>query len=203
MKHDLRKEMPHFFEAPKGRFEEVTLPPARYFAVDGFGNPNTSPAYRAAVEALYRASYKLKFLSKAAGADYTVPPLEGLWWAEDPAVFAARNKDHWSWQMLILIPPFVGEALAEKAVAACVAATPDAEGCLRTVTLAEGTVIQTLHVGSYDDETPVLDKLHHEVMPAGNWTFNGHHHEVYLSDPRRTAPQRLKTILRQPVKKAG
>ncbi len=203
MKRDLKRELSAFFTAPKGRFEEVVLPPMRYFAVDGAGNPNTSPDYRVAIEALYTASYKLKFLSKAQGADYTVPPLEGLWWADDPKAFQTRDKDLWSWQMLILVPPRVDEGLVEEAIAATCAAKPEARGRLRMVTLDEGTVLQTLHVGSYDDETPVLHRLHEDVMPAGNWVFSGHHHEVYLSDPRRTAPARLKTILRQPVRKAG
>lgn len=203
MKRDLKREMPHLFSAPRGRFEQVMLPASRYLAVDGAGNPNDSPDYRLAVEALYTAAYALKFISKAGGTDYTVPPLEGLWWADDPDVFLRREKHLWSWRMMIFIPPFAGSVAVEEAMATLARKNPAASGMVHVVTLEEGMVLQTLHVGSYDDETPVLRQLHEEIMPAGGWTFNGHHHEVYLSDPRRTAPARLKTILRQPVRQKG
>lgn len=195
--------MPHLFSAPQGQFEAVRLPAARYLAVDGEGNPNDSPAYRLAVEALYAAAYALKFISKAGGTDYTVPPLEGLWWAEDPEAFVRRQKQLWSWRMMIFIPPFAQSAAVEAAMATLARKKPSAAALVRPVTLEEGMVLQTLHIGPYDDETPVLRRLHEEIMPAGGWTFNGHHHEVYLSDPRRTAPGRLKTILRQPVRQKG
>ncbi len=201
MKHDLKKELPAFFTAPRGRFEETVLTPASYFAVDGAGNPNTSPAYTLALEALYGAAYALKFLSKARGVDYTVPPLEGLWWADDPDDFVRRNKEAWRWTMLLMIPPFVDADLIEQAMDASVKKKPDTASRLDVRVLSEGAVLQTLHIGSYDDETPVVKDLHEVVMPAGGWEFNGHHHEIYLSDPRRTAAEKLKTILRQPVRK--
>lgn len=202
-KRDPKKELPGFFRAPAGRFERVELPPMDYLAVRGAGDPNRSPAYGEAVETLFGAAYALKFLSKRAGSDYVVPPLEGLWWADDPADFVARRKDSWRWIMMILVPPFVATGLVAQAIAQAVGKAAPAAARLETMRLEEGTCLQTLHVGSYDAEGPVLANLHDSLMPDEGWTFNGHHHEVYLSDPRRVQPEKLKTILRQPVRRIG
>ena len=169
--------------------------------VDGEGDPNTAPAYQAAIAWLYPVSYAMKFAAKRAlGKDYVVPPLEGLWRADDPADFVARRKDRWRWTMMIMVPDFVGQDLYEAGLAKArtkLGAPPDT---LRLETLTEGLSLQTLHIGSYDDEGPILADLHDELMPAENFDFNGRHHEIYLSDPRKTPPGKLKTILRQPVK---
>lgn len=202
-KRDLKKELPDFFRAPSGRFERVELPPMDYLAVRGAGDPNRSPAYGEAVETLFGAAYALKFLSKKAGSDYVVPPLEGLWWADDPADFVARRKDSWRWIMMILVPPFVEPGFVGQAIAQAAEKAAPAADRLETMRLEEGTCLQTLHVGSYDAEGPVLAHLHDSLMPEEGWTFNGHHHEVYLSDPRRVQPEKLKTILRQPVRRIG
>lgn len=181
MSYDLKKELKQFYAA-KPQFTLVEVPPLNYVMVDGHGDPNTSPQYTAAVEALYRASYAAR---KAAGQKHVVAPLEGLWWADDFGVFTAREKHRWSWTMMIAQPDFVTADMV-----------PDT---VRFERFDEGLCVQILHVGSYDDEAPTLATLHNEWLPAHNLAERGKHHEIYLSDPRKTEPARLKTILRQPV----
>ncbi|GAA1476820.1 GyrI-like domain-containing protein [Nocardioides aestuarii] len=183
MKADLKKELASY-RARKGVVEEVDLPPRRYLMVDGSGDPNTAPAYAAALAAIYPVAYRLKFAAKAAGRDYVVPPLEALWWADDMDAFTRRrDKDAWRWTVMLLVPDWVDDAT----VAA------ELVDPVRLETLTEGRCVQTLHVGPYDAEGPTIEALH-----AGR-TLTGRHHEVYLNDALRTAPERLRTILRQPV----
>ncbi len=188
MKTDVKKTDP--YRARVGEFRLLDLPPQRYLMVDGSGDPNTAPAYADALAALYPVAYRLKFAAKAAGHDYVVPPLEALWEADDPEVFTVRrDKDRWSWTVMLLVPDVVDDALVEDAP----------EGPVRVGTLTEGRCVQTLHVGPYDDEGPVLAAMHHTFIPGEGLTMTGTHHEIYLNDARRTAPERLRTILRQPV----
>lgn len=201
-KYDVKKVHKALYSPPSRGFTVVEVPEFRYLAVDGRGDPNTSPAYANAVEALYSVAYTLKFTGrKSLGRDLVVAPLEGLWRADDPTAFTARRKETWEWTMMISQPDWVTED-AVRAAVEDVSKKKDnpALADLRLLTLAEGTCVQILHVGSYDDETPVLHRLHHEFLPENGLTFNGDHHEIYLSDARRTAPEKLKTILRQPVK---
>jgi hypothetical protein len=194
------------YRAKVGEIRIVDLPDAQYLMVDGHGDPNTSPLYADALAALYPVAYKLKFASKRElGRDYVVPPLEGLWWADDPAAFTvARDKSRWDWTMMIMTPGWIDQALFESAVAQVGAKTPPPRlADVRLGSLAEGRCVQTLHVGSYDDEGPVLEHLHEEFIPAHGLRMVGKHHEVYLSDARRVAPAKLRTILRQPVADAG
>ncbi|WP_194410805.1 GyrI-like domain-containing protein [Microbacterium cremeum] len=205
MKVDLKKQIAAY-TAPRGSFEIVEVPPLRYLMVDGHGDPNTSELYRDAVSAIFGVAYKLKFLSKVdLGRDYVVMPLEGLWWSDDMASFTTqRDKSRWSWTMMSLVPDWIEpshverarEAVSEKGGSPAVAA-------LRFEELAEGRCVQTLHVGSYDDEAPVLEEMHHRFLPDAGLRMTGRHHEIYLTDPRRSAPERLRTILRQPVEPVG
>ncbi|OCG73919.1 GyrI-like domain-containing protein [Microbacterium sediminis] len=188
------------YRARRGEFRVVEVPRTRYLAIDGSGDPNTSERYRETLETLYPVAYAAKFASKAAGRDYVVPPLEGLWWADDMAAFtSARDKSRWHWTMLLMLPDWIDAAAADAAIARAGAKRPPRLGDLRVIELSEGTCVQTLHVGSFDDEAPVLARLHDEVIPELGLRMTGRHHEIYLSDPRRTAPARLRTILRQPV----
>jgi len=200
-KVDLKKSIAAY-TAPRGTFEIVEVPPMRYLMVDGHGDPNTSQEYGAAVAAVFGTAYKLKFLSKnELGRDYVVMPLEGLWWADDLASFTSeRDKSRWSWTMMSLVPEWIDDDHFERAVAAAAerGATPALHG-LRLAELAEGQCVQTLHVGSYDDEGPVLAQMHDRFIPDAGLRPRGVHHEIYLADPRRTAPEKLRTILRQPV----
>ncbi|MDA5339605.1 GyrI-like domain-containing protein [Stenotrophomonas maltophilia] len=202
-KIDFRKRDRALYQPPAGRFVPVDVPPLPYVMVDGRGDPNTAPAYAQAVQWLYSVSYALKFALKAEGRDYVVPPLEALWSADDPASFVARRKDEWAWTVMIRTPEDIRPAQWQAAISKARAKLGDAPPSLRHERLAEGLSLQTLHVGAYDDEGPVLAHLHDEVMPALGYTFAGPHHEIYLSDPRRTEAARLKTVLRQPVRPIG
>ncbi|WDZ93419.1 GyrI-like domain-containing protein [Nocardiopsis sp. HUAS JQ3] len=190
------------YRARRDRFRITHVPDLSYLMVDGHGDPNTSPAFTEAVEALYPVAYKLKFASKRdLGRDYVVMPLEGLWWAEDMDAFtAARDKSRWDWTMMIMVPDWTDQDMFTAAVEQVAAKNSPARlGDVRMETLSEGRCVQTLHVGSFDDEADVLRRMHHEFVPGNGLRMVGRHHEIYLSDFRRAAPDRLRTILRQPV----
>lgn len=207
-KYDVKRAFRELYAPSAKEFAIVDVPPMRYLAVDGHGDPNTAASYRDAVEALFGVAYTVKFASKRAlGRDFVVAPLEGLWWAEDAGAFVARDKGAWSWTMLIAQPHWIDEdavadAVAEVQAKRVKAGDPPnpALDVLRLEHLHEGRSAQILHVGSYDDEAPTLARLHDEWMPQHGLTFNGPHHEVYLTDARRTAPEKLRTVLRQPVR---
>ena len=174
----------------------------RYLMVDGHGDPNTSPAYTEAVEALYPVAYALKFASKRElGRDYVVPPLEGLWWADDMDSFTtSRDKSRWDWTMMIMVPDGIDRSMFERVVAQVAAKSGPARlGDIRLDSLSEGRCVQTLHIGSFDDEADVLARMHDEFIPDHGLRMAGTHHEIYLSDFRRVAPEKRRTILRQPV----
>jgi hypothetical protein len=201
---DVKTTLRALFDPPKGRFVEVDVPEMTFVKVDGAGDPNTTVAYRTAVEWLYGVSFAMKFGSKAhLDRDYVVPPLEALWWSDDPGSFVRREKERWQWTVMILVPDFVTRDLFDLALAKMTAKRSDRPATLRFEPYAEGWSLQTMHVGSYDHEAPTLHHLHDEVMPALGVDFNGPHHEIYLSDPRRTAAAKLRTILRQPVLRLG
>lgn len=204
-KFDIKKACKTLYGAPRGEFAVINVPAFNYFMIDGAGDPNTAPEYKAAVEALYAASYTLKFMSKAVlHRDYVVPPLEGLWWAADMTDFVTRRKEQWRWTMMIAVPDFIERPKAEEAIVkAKEKKGAPALSRLRFERLEEGQAVQTLHIGSYDDEGPILKSLHHEFLPAHRLIMSGHHHEIYLSDPRKTPAEKLKTILRQPVRPAS
>lgn len=197
-KLDLKRAEKAYFSAPKDDWADVTLPAYPYLMIDGQGSPGDSPAYQAALAALYPLAYATKFLSKAElGRDYAVPPLEGLWWAQDHAAFTLARRDEWRWTLMVMLPGWITPDHVDQARRS--KPQHDLAG-VRFGRLAEGRCLQRLHLGSFADEAPVLHHLHTQVMPARGLTFAGHHHEVYLSDPRRTAPEKLRTILRQPVR---
>ncbi len=199
-KIDFKKTLKALYDAPTDRFVLIDVPRMRFVKVDGHGDPNAAPAYHQAVEWLYSVSYAMKFAAKAStNRDYVVPPLEGLWWAEDPSDFVARRKERWNWTMMIMAPDFVAHDLFEAAVAKTTKKRGLPPESLRLEAYDEGPSLQILHIGSYDDEGPILARLHDDEMPSRGLTFGGPHHEIYLSDPRKVAPNKLKTLLRQPV----
>ncbi|MGY2129214.1 GyrI-like domain-containing protein [Blastococcus sp. SYSU DS0617] len=204
MKVDLKKRI-DAYTAPHGEFAVVDVPPLQYLMIDGHGDPNSSPAYQEAVTSIYPVAYQLKFASKQdLGRDYTVPPLEALWWAEDMSTFTtARDKSRWDWTLLLLVPDWLGADDVERARTAAARGRAPAPDRVRLERLGEGLCVQTLHVGPYDAEGPVLHAMHHDVIPSRGLRMTGRHHEIYLSDPRRTDPARLRTILRQPVADAA
>ncbi|MEV0266772.1 GyrI-like domain-containing protein [Streptomyces sp. NPDC050617] len=204
--YDVKRELRELYAPKNTAWAVVDVPEQQFIGVDGTGDPNTAPAYARAVEALYAVAYTLKFAAKrsAPGGDFVVAPLEGLWWADSPEAFTSRAKDTWSWTMLISMPAWITEEMVEDARQTALAKKRlPTISRLRRVALHEGLSAQVLHVGSYDNEAPVLYELHHAYLAANGLRATGVHHEVYLSDPRRTAPERLKTVLRQPVERLG
>jgi hypothetical protein len=201
-KVDFKKTLKHLYNPPK-KFGIVDVPEMQFIMLDGHGDPNTAQEYKDAIETLYAVAFKMKFVSKKTlEKDYTVPPLEGLWWAEDMATFTTREKSAWDWTMMIMTPDWItAEIFADAVEQVRKKKNPAALDKVRLERYHEGLSAQIMHVGSYDDEGPVLAKMHSVFIPENGYVENGIHHEVYLSDPRRVAPEKLKTVLRQPIKK--
>lgn len=203
-RYDIKQELKQCY-APRNRdWALVDVPAQRFIAVDGSGDPNTSADYARAVEALYTVAYTIKFASKRTlDRDFVVGPLEGLWWSDRPEVFTARDKDAWQWRMLISQPDWITEDFIDDAKQTALAKKGlPAIADVRYEPVHEGLCAQVLHIGPYDDEGPILAELHGEYLAANNLRMTGHHHEVYLGDPRRSAPAKLRTVLRQPVERA-
>lgn len=209
-KLDFKKQDKAFYSGKVGCFDVLTVPSLPYLSVDGAGAPYGAE-YSQALAALYPVSYALKFMSKKVmERDYVVGPLEGLWWADDMKTFITRDKAAWKWRIMIRQPDWITADHFNAAREAVVAKQAKAKDPIKTVAdfdalcfapYDEGLCVQVLHVGSYDDEGPILEEMHNQFIPENGLEMTGHHHEIYLSDPRRVAPEKLKTILRQPVRR--
>lgn len=187
--------------APGRTPEMVDVPEFSFLMIDGHGDPNVSASFAQAVEALYSVSYTLKFALKggARQLDYRVMPLEGLWWVPDMTTFSIERKSDWDWTTMIRQPDVVNEDLLEEAVQKASARRDlPAVSLLRLERFAEGPAAQIMHIGPYAAEAPTIRRLHAFIAEQG-YERAGKHHEIYLGDPRRSAPEKLKTILRQPV----
>jgi hypothetical protein len=199
-KIDMKKEMRDLYTSPKGKFQVVNVPPLKYIMVDGEGYPNDNEWFVEAMGALYAVAYTLKFkLKKGPDAlDYVVMPLQGLWWAEDMEVFSMDRKADWLWTLMILQPEEVTDELFEDACAEVLKKKGlEAVKNLRLEAYHEGSAAQVLYIGPYDEEGPTIASLHEFIHNEGH-KLRGKHHEIYLGDPRRTAPERLRTVIRQP-----
>jgi hypothetical protein len=201
-KIDFKKEFKQLYSPPKGKISIVDVPVMNFLMVDGVGYPVGNPTYEQALEALYGISYGLKFVSKAQGKDYVVTPLEGLWWMEDVSGFSMERKDEWEWTMMIMQPEWVTRNMVD-AVLADMAQKKDLIVLedLRFEAYHEGLSAQTFYVGPYSEEGPTIANMHAHIEAEG-YLLRGKHHEIYLSDARKTAPEKLKTVIRQPIKKA-
>jgi len=200
-KLDLKKKWQHLYGAMPGPIVTVDVPPLTYLMVEGEGDPNTSLAYQEAIEALYSLSYTLKFSLKKSSRtiDYGVMPLEGLWWSDDPGAFHRAEKSAWKWTAMILQPEVIGQRELDAAFEEVRRKkNPAALDRVRLETLKEGPSAQTLYLGPYSDEGPTIERIHAFIHAAGK-ELRGKHHEIYLSDPRRTVAEKLKTIIRQPM----
>lgn len=201
-KIDLKKQEKHLYNPSKKEFAIVEVPRMNFLMIDGAGDPNTSQEFQDAVQTLYPVSYNLKFKSKREmGIDYVVPPLEGLWWAEDMDDFTAMNKENWSWTLMIRQPDHISSEAVHAAIEEVKAKKdPPALSKLRFKPLHEGLSAQIMHIGPFDEEGPTIARMH-EFIQAEGYQPSGKHHEVYLSNITRTAPEKLRTILRQPIRK--
>lgn len=204
---DLRRQHNLLYRAAGDDIVIIDVPPLPFLMIDGIGDPNTSTAYREAVEALYALAYRLKFtLKRHHGLDYRVMPLEGLWWMPNMAEWSVADKQKWHWTMLILQPDEVTPALVEQACAELRARKSQLTAIdrVRLDVLHEGLAAQVLHTGPYADEAPTIARLHRFIREHGYILDDPgqKHHEIYLSDPRRAAPAKMKTLIRQPVSRA-
>lgn len=184
----------------------MDAPAFNFLMIDGRGDPNHNPAYQRAVEALFSLAYTLKFtIKKAGGVEFAVFPAEGLWWEEDLAQFSLEHKERWEWTMMIAQPEPVTAEGVERARAEVIRKKKGEPALLETLAqvrferYAEGRCAQVMHTGPFSAEGPVVAGLH-EFIHAQGCTPSGKHHEIYLSDFRRTAPEKLKTVIRQPVR---
>jgi hypothetical protein len=204
MKIDLKKELKHLYNPSVKEINFVGVPAMNFVMIDGSGDPNASQEYRDAIEALYSISYTLKFtIRKAQGIDYGVMPLEGLWWTDDMSLFSPANKDIWKWTAMIMQLEHVTRDLFQTALEQ-VAKKKDlpALSKARFQSFQEGRSAQIMFIGPYSAEGPTIEKIHEFIKDHGE-TFDGliqKHHEIYLSDPRRTIPEKLRTVIRQPIK---
>ena len=200
-KIDLKKELKPCYSPSAKQFAFVEVPPINFIMIDGVGDPGTSEAYADAVGALFAVAYTTKFTLKKTGGhpDFAVMPLETLWWADDMDDYISGRRDRWKWTAMIAQPAFVSknDIEAAKAAAAAKKSLPAIDG-LRFEQFAEGQAAQILYLGPYADEGPTIAALHQFIADGGK-ERRGLHHEIYLSDARRTAPEKLKTIIRQPV----
>ena len=202
-KIDLKKLYKSLYTPSKKEFSIVEVPPLQYLMIDGVGNPVTSQRYQEAVQTLYSIAYTLKFhVKKTQEKDFTVMGLEGLWFMPDMKEFSLATKERWCWTAMILQPDFITADLFEEArrKAAAKGKAPLTNE-VRLETYSEGLCAQILYLGTYVDEAPTIAAMH-QFIAAQGYLLSGKHHEIYLSDARRVAPEDNRTILRQPMKKA-
>ena len=204
-KIDLKKELKHLYTTSATAFSFVDVIPMNFIMIDGSGDPNKAKEYQDAIEALYSISYTIKFMvKKEKEIDYGVMPLESLWWTDDMSQFSATNKDIWKWTAMIMQPKYVTEAFFRDALIQVekkkkLPALPRA----RFQSFHEGLSAQIMHIGPFSAEGPTIEKLHRFIKDNA-YIFDGlvrNHHEIYLSDIRKSAPEKWKTIIRQPVEK--
>ena len=194
---DLVQELGELYRPPRDPVL-VEVPERSFLMVDGSGDPNTSADFADAVQALYSVSYTAKFRMRGEGVYYKVSPMEALWWSGDFEDFLDAQKGSWSWTAMIPQPSVVTEEVIEEAkVEAGRKKTLPALGKLRFERFEEGLCAQLMHLGPYSAERPNIEKLRAFIAEQG-YRPRGRHHEIYLGDPSRTAPERLKTIIRQP-----
>jgi len=200
-KIDYKKELKHLYKSSDKNVEVVEVPQMSFLLIDGEGDPNTSQSFQDAIDVLYPLSYTLKFIIKRGeiGIDYGVLPLEGLWWADDMSSFSVKNKENWKWTLMIMQPELVKKEMVVKAIEEVrKKKNPVALPLVRFESFAEGKAAQIMHIGPFSEEGPTVEKVYAYIGDSGSQRI-GKHHEIYLSDIRRAAPEKWKTIIRQPM----
>ena len=199
-KVDYKKTLRHLYKPSAKKIEFIDVPRFNYLTITGKGRPE-GEEYQQALQSLYPVAYKIKFwIKEHKHFDYVVPPLEGLWWADDLSDFIKGNRDEWRWTMMIMQPEPVTQEIVDL-VLNTVASKKDAPGDLDKVefqTINEGRCAQILHLGPFSEEGPAIQRLHKAIENEGK-NLAGKHHEIYLSDMRRVSPEKYRTILRQPM----
>jgi len=199
-KMDWKKDLKHLYNPPANPVT-VDVPPMNYLMLDGHGDPNTSPHYQAVVEALFSLAYTIKFaIKKAGGVEFAVHPAEGLWWVDDMREFDINVKTNWDWTMMIAQPgPVTAEWVAQARKEALKKKGLPLLEQVRFETYHEGCSAQLMHTGPFSAEGPNVARLHAYIEAQGG-SPSLKHHEIYLSDFRKTAPEKLKTVIRQPYR---
>ena len=207
MPFDYKKEYKEFYLPPQ-KPTIVTVPPMHYLAVRGQGDPNAAGgAYQNAIELLYGIAYTIKMSKKTDHRiegyfDYVVPPLEGFWWQDGAQDIDYAHKENFRWISLIRLPDFVTKADFDWAIAEATQKKKADFSPVEFLTYDEGLCVQCMHIGSYDDEPATVAKMHAFIEQEGyapDITDQRFHHEIYLSDARRVAPEKLKTVIRHPI----
>lgn len=202
-KVDFKKILKELYQPNSKEVVLVEIPEMQFLMIDGMGSPGDSKEYINALGVLYPVTFKAKFLSKASGKDYVVPPLEGLWWADNMDDFTDGNRDKWKWTMMIMQPDWITQEIINEAIELTNEKKLDLPELLLELKLEkylEGKAAQIMHIGPYSEEGPTIAKIHNFIKKNGG-NFEGHkhkHHEIYLSDPRKANPARMKTVIRQP-----
>ncbi len=200
---DFKKQYAGLYKASANKINLVTVPELHYLMIDGTGDPNNSKQFQDAVEALFSLSYTIKFMIKKGEQqiDYGVMPLEGLWWTDDINNFSMEDKSAWKWTLMIMQPEFITLSIVDEAKE-LVRKKKTVTGLdkIRFESMDEGLCAHILYIGPYNEEPPTIVKLHDYIKDSG-YKLRGKHREIYLNDMRRTAPEKLKTIIRQPVTK--
>ena len=199
-KIDLKKELKNLYNPSSKEVTVVDVPAMNFLLVDGEGAP-ASPQYSEAIEALFSVSYTLKFMAKkSTGIDFSVMPLEGLWWVDDMTKFSSGRKDEWKWTAMIMQPKYVSVNDVKSAVEQVKKKKNlPALSKVRFENFKEGPAAQIMYIGPFSAEGPTITKIHIYIQKSGH-ALSGKHHEIYLNNPATTAPEKLKTILRQPMK---
>jgi hypothetical protein len=199
-KVDFKKELKHLYSPSKKEIVTVDVPEMNFLMIDGKGDPNTAQEYRDSMEALYNVAYTLKFMLKGEGVvDYVVMPLEGLWWVPDMDFSDAKDKDSWYWTSMIMKP----EQVTKEAFKGAVKQIEKKKDLpylskIRLESFMEGLSAQIMYIGPFADEGPTIERIHAYIEEEGH-KRRGKHHEIYLSDPRRTKPENFRTVIRQPM----
>jgi hypothetical protein len=198
---DLKARLKELYLPPAREFILVEVPDMRFVMIDGRGAADRS-SLNHATRWLFAVIYPIKRLARERmGKDFVEPPLEGLWWADDVQDFISGNREKLNWRMMIVYEPdWLTAEMFDDAVATAKARLGEPPASLRLETYHEGLSAQIMYVGPNSKEVPTIARLHREFLPAHNLIPNGHHHEIYLTDPNRVAPEKLKTVLRQPVR---
>jgi len=202
-KIDFKKTMKGFYQPSSKEVTQVDVPEMQFLMIDGIGSPGDSKEYQDALAVLYPIAFKTKFLSKKKGKDYVVPPLEGLWWADNMDDFTKGERNKWKWTMMIMQPDWITQDMINEAIKVTKDKKPELSELLPKLRLEqykEGRAAQIMHIGPYSEEEPTIQKMHNFIKNVDG-SFDGHkkkHHEIYLSDPRKANPATMKTVIRQP-----
>ena len=199
MRIDLKKELRRIYAPSMKDVTIIDVPKMNFLMIDGMGDPNTSPEYKNAVEALFSLSYAIKFMIKNEKIiDYSVMPLEGLWWMDNMMRFSAESKNEWKWTSMIMQPEYVNKEILNKALEKTRKKNLPVLSKIRFEAFSEGLSAQIMYIGSFSAEGPTITRIHNFIKEQG-YKLSGKHHEIYLSDPSKSAPEKTKTVLRQPI----